>query len=136
MHVLSIHMNALPNLSMSEEWGLLTGRWKEVGVTSVSPSRNDVPLLLQDPVALLIHFMLVLPINIERTYFDTITKACYNLTMVQILARLGLGFNREEREHVKTEYAKASVENSLAANLGHIVTIMDKGGLFAAVRST
>lgn len=75
--------------------------------------------------------MLVLPINIERAYFDTITKACYNLHLVQIFVRLTLGLSRQERENLKREYSTAPAVNSLVSNMGHVVSIMEKSGLYA-----
>ena len=69
MHVLGIHMNAMPTTALSEEWGTLTGLWafnKTDETLKMMLKKNDVPILLQDPLALMIHFILLLPVNIDK----------------------------------------------------------------------
>jgi hypothetical protein len=70
-------MHALPCPSLADQWGALTGRYSRDSTSAAGASmdadasavlrhRNDVPLLLQDPITLMIHFILLLPVNIER----------------------------------------------------------------------
>ncbi len=71
MHVLSIHMNAIPTVSLSEEWKFLCGlNWSQESPgkrqKSLVARSSQVPILLQDPVTLMIHFNLSLPVNVER----------------------------------------------------------------------
>ena len=86
---------------------------------------NQVPLLLQDPITRMLHFILSLPVNIEKAYFDTIIQACYNLHMVQIFLRLTSGVSVNERHKLKESYFENPAGNSLACNLGHIVSVME-----------
>ena len=100
MHVLAIHMKVMmvPTKSvpsaLSELWGALTCGW---GNKSDSPQagklilrHNNVPLMMQDPLALMTHFILLLPLNVDLTYFRTVTRACFNLQLVQTLIRIAL----------------------------------------------
>ena len=95
MHVLAIHMNAMPTVSLSAEWAALTEPAKEASeedeaeqhpdptlddpnlqqltttspATTPTPPDKPVPLLLQDPLTLMLHFILSLPVNIEKGAF-------------------------------------------------------------------
>ena len=89
-------------------------------------SANQVPLLLQDPITRMLHFILSLPVNIEKAYFDTIIHTCYNLHMVQIFLRLTSGVSVTERLKLKQSYFENPSGNSLACNLGHIVSVMER----------
>ena len=70
--------------SLSEEWGFLTGQLQDSQqkmfdslsrtqnpTTSLAPStqgvvkQNKIPLLMQDPLAVLLHYVLLLPVNID-----------------------------------------------------------------------
>jgi hypothetical protein len=84
MHVLGIHMSAMLTTmrceALGEQWGALTGLWdasdrlsglaKEGGnedeTLKMMLKKNDVPILLQDPLALMMHFILLLPVNIDK----------------------------------------------------------------------
>ena len=80
-------------------------------------------------------------------YFDTIFKACFNLHVVQILARLACGLSKRERDRLKADFhqaseAEASAERAdgagrggLAANLGHVIHVMERADLYAVRRS-
>ena len=71
-------------ISFSEEWGFLTGQLQDSQqkmfdslsrtqnpTTSLAPStqgvvkQNKIPLLMQDPLAVLLHYVLLLPVNID-----------------------------------------------------------------------
>ena len=100
MHVLAIHMKVMmvPTKSvpgaLSELWGALTCQW--AGNKSDSGQQagklilrhNNVPLLMQDPLALMTHFILLLPLNVDLAYFKTVTRACFNLQLAQTLVRI------------------------------------------------
>ena len=99
MHVLAIHMKVMmvPTKSvpgaLSELWGALTCQW---GNKSDSPHaggklilrHNNVPLMMQDPLTLMTHFILLLPLNVDLAYFKTVTRACFNLQLAQTLVRI------------------------------------------------
>jgi hypothetical protein len=86
MHVLAIHMKVMaPRQQLSDEWAALTGLW----LTSDNQGKlmlkdNKVPLLLQDPLALMIHYILLLPVNIdlgESLFKLFIQPLIYNLSV-------------------------------------------------------
>ena len=63
MHVLSIHIKLTAPKSANEGWGGLTG-----SAYQQDPSMkktNRVPLLMQDPLTVMIHFVLMLPFNVD-----------------------------------------------------------------------
>merc|ERR1712018_983930 len=95
--------------SLSEEWGFLTGQLQNsqdsqqminslsnaqnptTSITATSHrinKQNKIPLLMQDPLAVLLHYVLLLPVNIDTAYFVIITRACYNMMLSQVLLRL------------------------------------------------
>ena len=67
MHVLAIHMKVMaPRQQLSDEWAALTGLWLTLdNQGKLMLKDNKVPLLLQDPLALMIHYILLLPVNID-----------------------------------------------------------------------
>ena len=67
MHVLAIHMKVMaPRQQLSDEWAALTGLWVTLdNQGKLMLKDNKVPLLLQDPLALMIHYILLLPVNID-----------------------------------------------------------------------
>ena len=169
MHVLGIHMNAMPTTALSEEWGALTGLWafnKTDETLKMMLKKNDVPIMLQDPLALMIHFILLLPVNIDKgegrepsrllvllrsrnntefihyqflsfpAYFDTIVKACYNLCIVQILVRLTCGLSRKERSGLESDHRREPTARKLSSYLGYVVLAMGSGGLYRGADGT
>eukprot|EP00095_Tigriopus_kingsejongensis_P006031 maker-scaffold889_size84747-snap-gene-0.19 protein:Tk06031 transcript:maker-scaffold889_size84747-snap-gene-0.19-mRNA-1 annotation:"e3 ubiquitin-protein ligase ubr3" len=136
LHVLGIHINAWPSRSLAQEWGQITGQWKMPHGFShnhpIIPKQKDVPLLLQDPLTLMIHFILLLPSNLDKAYFNTIIKACFNLNVVQILVRLTCGLSVKERENLKLAYNENPHGDTLNSNLGHVITLMDSQGLYVS----
>ena len=139
MHVLGIHMNAMPTTALSEEWGTLTGLWafnKTDETLKMMLKKNDVPILLQDPLALVIHFILLLPVNIDKAYFDTIVKACYNLCVVQILVRLTCGLSKKERSALESDHRREPTARKLSSYLGYVVLVMGQAGLYRGADGT
>ena len=139
MHVLGIHMNAMPTTALSEEWGTLTGLWafnKTDETLKMMLKKNDVPILLQDPLALVIHFILLLPVNIDKAYFDTIVKACYNLCVVQILVRLTCGLSKKERSALESDHRREPTARKLSSYLGYVVLVMGSAGLYRGADGT
>ena len=99
MHVLAIHMKVMlvptksvPNGALSELWGALTAQWGNNSPQTAGGKlilrHNNVPLMMQDPLALMTHFILLLPLNVDMAYFKTVTRACFNLQLAQTLVRI------------------------------------------------
>ncbi len=67
MHVLAIHMKVMaPRQQLTDEWAALTGLWlKGRDMGKVMLKDNKVPNLLQDPLALMLNFILLLPVNVD-----------------------------------------------------------------------
>ena len=152
-------MNAMPTTALSEEWGTLTGLWafnKTDETLKMMLKKNDVPILLQDPLALMIHFILLLPVNIDKgvkcknpkhssshciyfsfsAYFDTIVKACYNLCIVQILVRLTCGLSKKERSGLESDHRREPTARKLSSYLGYVVLVMGSAGLYRGADGT
>ena len=91
MKVVTVPTKSVP-IALSDLWCALTCGW---GKESDSPQagklihrQNNVPLMMQDPLALMTHFILLLPLNVDLAYFKTVTRACFNLQLAQTLVRI------------------------------------------------
>jgi len=73
MHVLAIHMKVMaPRQQLTDEWAALTGLWlKGRDLGKIMLKDNKVPSLLQDPLALMLNFILLLPVNVDLGNFFT-----------------------------------------------------------------
>ena len=147
MHVLAIHMKVMAPRSLSETWGALTCQWSNQDSSQeLSLRHKTVPLMMQDPQALLTHFILLLPLNVDLTYFRTVTRACFNLQIAQTLVRLAFTLSYTERRLLRGEYNKStkssagrifSFSNVLGQVIGkkeaqkiYVNTVHDKNWLF------
>ena len=106
MHVLAIHMKYLMSSSsgnpetpvtLSELWGKLTCLWNSDSNNSLIPRHNNVPMMMQDPLALMTHFILLLPLNVDLPIFTTVARACFNLQLAQTLVRIAFTLSYNER---------------------------------------
>lgn len=59
---------------------------------------QDVPLLLRDPIAILLLIISNLPVDLESTYFDCLISNVFNLVFVQSAIDLCLQFDDDERQ--------------------------------------
>ena len=125
MHVLAIHMKVMAPRSLSELWGALTCQWSKDSSGKLILRHNNVPLLMQDPMALMTHFILLLPLNVDIAYFKTITRACFNLLFVQTLVRIAFTLSFSERSLLRGELRKATTKKAtLAFLLGEVCLIL------------
>ncbi|KAK9296366.1 hypothetical protein QLX08_009590 [Tetragonisca angustula] len=58
---------------------------------------GEVPLLLRDPIALLIQFILLLPLHVDQAYFSSVVKIIYNLLYYQVIVQISCGLTQAER---------------------------------------
>ena len=66
MHVLAIHMKVMsPRPQLSYMWATITGLNSRDQDKTIINKSNKVPILIQDPLVLMIHFILLLPVNID-----------------------------------------------------------------------
>ena len=123
--------------SLSEEWGFLTGLLQNsldsqqminslsnaqnttksiTASTRGATKQNKIPLLMQDPLAVLLHYVLLLPVNIDAAYFVIITRACYNMMLSQVLLRLCTrSLTKRQREIMTGQIAPTHRGNSGAS---------------------
>ena len=132
MHVLAIHMKAImvPPGSLSELWGALTCQWSQDPSGELILRHNRVPLLMQDPLALMTHFILLLPLNVDLTFFRTITRACFNLQLVQTLVRLAFTLSYAERSLLRGEFNRQQ-GTTFAGLLGQVIELLENTALFS-----
>lgn len=71
LHVLAAHARVARVLAMWPAWitfkqlcGLMTTK---VPITTLAPIEREVPLLLHDPIALLLQFILLLPLHLDQS---------------------------------------------------------------------
>ena len=98
MKVIMRPTKSVPNGALSELWGALTvQKWvKSVPQTPGGKSilrPKNVPLMMQDPLALMTHFILMLPLNMDMNYFKIVTRACFNLQLAQTLVKIALNLS-------------------------------------------
>ncbi|CAB3374678.1 Hypothetical predicted protein [Cloeon dipterum] len=62
----------------------------------VRRTEREVPILLQNPTALLIHLLLLLPTRLDHSQFTCIIKALYNLQYFQCLLQLMCSLHIED----------------------------------------
>ena len=123
MHVLAIHMKVMmvsPSRSsaLSELWGALTCQWNKENSGKLILRHNNVPLLMQDPLALMTHFILLLPLNVALPFFKTVTRACFNLQMVQTLIKIVFTLSPNERSLLRSEFSQANSDKFSRFSLG------------------
>lgn len=134
MHVLAIHMKAImvAPRSLSELWGALTCQWNQDSSGELILRHNRVPLLMQDPLALMTHFILLLPLNVDFTFFRTITRACFNLQLAQTLVRLAFTLSYAERSLLRGEFNnKGHHSTTFGTLLGQVIELLENTTLFS-----
>ena len=67
LHVLAVHGRILAQWPVWLTWQHLTQIPVESSETQLANVEKEVPLLLRDPIALLIQFLLFLPINLDQS---------------------------------------------------------------------
>ena len=66
LHVLAIHMKFRLPKPLVADWCQVSGLWTDDDERSLLVRDSDVPMLLRDTAALLLHFTLVLPVQIDQ----------------------------------------------------------------------
>ncbi|XP_060521351.1 E3 ubiquitin-protein ligase Ubr3 [Cylas formicarius] len=100
LHVLAVHARVARSMAMWPAWTTfqrLCGMPDKTPVTAVAPVENEVPVLLKDPVALLLQFVLLLPLHLDQTYFTATVQMVYNLLYYQVAAQVSCGLTAAER---------------------------------------
>lgn len=102
LHVLAMHARVLTNWPVHTTWQQLSGLPSDPATPlAVTPHEREVPLLLRDPTALLIQFVLLLPLHIDQTYFSSVVKVIYNLLFYQVVVQVSCSLTEPERAGIK-----------------------------------
>ena len=68
LHVLAVHARQLTTWAVNTNWQQLSGLPVDSPPQlALAPREGEVPLLLRDPIALLIQFVLLLPLHIDQS---------------------------------------------------------------------
>jgi len=86
---------------------------------------------------LLLHFSLILPVQIDRAFFTTIVRQVYNLCWTQACLKLACRLPTHHRTVLRDEWRRQASTpgnhmkvDTLAAGLGIIISNLDASGLF------
>ncbi|KAK6617898.1 hypothetical protein RUM43_014127 [Polyplax serrata] len=116
LHVLAIHGRILAQWPIWLTWQQLTQLPLEETGTQLANIEKEVPLLLRDPIALLIQFLLFLPINLDQSYFSCLISV--NMTE----------FERESWRDPMSEMC--SDIKSVDAGLGFVISQLEGTSLY------
>ncbi|XP_045478273.1 E3 ubiquitin-protein ligase Ubr3 isoform X3 [Harmonia axyridis] len=104
LHVLAFHARVARGMAKWAAWTTfeqLCGLPNQNTVNALANIEREVPLMLRDPIALLLQFVLLLPLHLDQIYLTTTVQMIYNLLYYQVVAQVSLGLSRTERERVK-----------------------------------
>ncbi|XP_052682389.1 E3 ubiquitin-protein ligase ubr3-like [Crassostrea angulata] len=120
-HVLSMHSKILTTKPYTDLWSHMTGLCCSVQTDSVSLYHKDVPLLLKDPVSLLIQILLTLPSTMEKEHFECVLQVLYNVVYIKAIAATSCTFTSEEREAWRKK-GRHSQLTTLEGMMSHVIT--------------
>ncbi|CAH0564545.1 unnamed protein product [Brassicogethes aeneus] len=124
LHVLAVHAKVARGLAMWPSWMTfqqLCGIPSTSNTTAVAPVEREVPLLIRDPVALLLQFVLLLPLHLEQSYFTTTIQMVFNLLYYQVVAQVSCGLTGAER----SQAAAAGATDGDVRNLSDAFALLD-----------
>ncbi|XP_063233328.1 E3 ubiquitin-protein ligase Ubr3 [Bacillus rossius redtenbacheri] len=128
LHVLAMHSRTLAQWPVWRTWQDVAGVLEPGGPPyALAPVEKEVPVLLRDPSALLVQFLLVLPLHLDQTYFSGVVKVLYNLLYVQVVAQLSCRAAASERARWRAGAAGAT---SLEAALSLVVQQLDHSQIY------
>ena len=107
LHVLATHSKILTTRPYQHLWSQISGihsssSAEKVDSASVIKYEREVPLMVQDVSSLLLQFVLILPLPLERRHFVCIVQRLFNLVLVQITAQLTCRFGEKKRKQYKS----------------------------------
>lgn len=118
LHVLAVHARVARILAMWPAWmsfQQLCGIPPKTPVMTLEPVVREVPLLLRDPIALLLQYVLLLPLPLDQTYFTTTIQVVYNLLYYQVVAQVSCGLTSAERAAAASGANRERVNNLMDA---------------------
>jgi len=137
LHVLAIHMKIMSLKPLVADWCQVCGLWQEEDDKALLVRETDVPVLLRDSTTLLLHFSLILPVQIDRVFFTTIVRQVYNLCWLQACLRLACRLPAQHRASLREGWLHQTSNpnnhvkiDSLAAGLGIVIATLEASGIF------
>ncbi|XP_012142217.1 ubr3 ubiquitin ligase isoform X3 [Megachile rotundata] len=114
LHVLAMHARVLAMWPVHHTWQQLSGLPTEPAAPlALTLHEREVPLLLRDPTALLIQFILLLPLHLDQTYFSSVVKVIYNLLYYQVIVQISCGLTQAQRNTIlRREYVERAPMSS------------------------
>lgn len=125
LHVLAVHARVLTNWSVSHTWQQLAGLPSDPSSPlALIPHEKEVPLLLRDPTALLLQFILLLPLHLDQAYFSAVVKVVYNLLYYQVVLQISCNLSQVERSALLRKsticnHDSHSLETTLSTVIGY-----------------
>lgn len=133
LHVLAMHARVLVTWPVHHVWQQLSGIpliEEPASSFALTPREREVPLLLRDPTAMLIQFILLLPLHLDQTYFSGVVKVLYNLLYYQVILQISCNFSRPERNTIlKRRYSCATTPSETI--LAEIIEYFSDSGLYS-----
>ncbi|XP_026827990.1 E3 ubiquitin-protein ligase Ubr3 isoform X2 [Ooceraea biroi] len=137
LHVLAMHARILATWPVHHIWEQLCGISSvedatsslALGTAPQEAENKEVPLLLRDPIALFIQFILLLPLHMDQTYFSGVVKVLYNLLYYQVILQISCKFSRAERNTILSRKRNRTATASETA-LAEIIEYFDASGLY------
>lgn len=125
-HVLRHYAKTLTTIPYTDLWAAITGidrlaNGEEGSANLQLTMAGRVPILLRDPIALLIDILLQLPMTISKDHFCYVVNVLYNIAYIQALVVTSCSFMPEER----AAWCKKQMSNSLqdlGGMMSHVIT--------------
>ncbi|XP_020290278.1 E3 ubiquitin-protein ligase UBR3 isoform X2 [Pseudomyrmex gracilis] len=133
LHVLAVHARVLTAWPVHHVWQQLSGihlMEESTSSLALTPHEREVPLFLRDPTAMLIQFILLLPLHLDRTYFSGVVKVLYNLLYYQVILQISCNFSRAERNTILKRRRSCAATSSETA-LAEIIEFFKDSGLYS-----
>ena len=137
LHVLAIHMKIMSLKPLVADWAQVSGLWQDEDDKALLVRETDVPVLLRDATTLLLHFSLILPVQIDRVFFTTIVRQVYNLCWLQACLRLACRLPAHHRATLRETWLHQTSNPSnhvkidtLPAGLGVVIATLEPTGMF------
>ncbi|XP_070516369.1 E3 ubiquitin-protein ligase Ubr3 isoform X1 [Cardiocondyla obscurior] len=132
LHVLAMHARVLTTWPVHHVWQQLSGislMEESAPSLALTPHERQVPLLLRDPTAMLIQFILLLPLHLDQTYFSGVVKVLYNLLYYQVILQISCNFSRAERNTILKRRCSCATTPSETI-LAEVIEYFNESGLY------
>jgi E3 ubiquitin-protein ligase UBR3 len=139
LHVLAIHMKVRLTRPLVADWCQVSGLWQDEDERSLLVRETEVPMLLRDTAALLLHFTLVLPVQIDQVFFTCLVRQLYNLAWLQAALKLACRLPVQARHRLRDDWnlrvhqaesqAYTKVD-TVALGIGLVSAALDATGVF------